>query len=105
MLFGYLFITQVGTVLKFGYTKANPKERISQYSGLNRPSRILLLEKIDDGIDFEINMKKIFTKYKDIAFIDRKLGTEWIRLHTGFDNNEIYTKMRSIAHKVCHENV
>ena len=104
MLFGYLFITQVGTVLKFGYTK-NPQIRISQYSGLNRPSRIILLEKVDDGIDFEINMKKVFTKYKDIAFIDRSLGTEWIRLNAGFDNNEMYVKMRSIAHKVCHENV
>lgn len=75
-MYVYLFTCQIETVLKFGMTnEPNPMKRISIYSGLNRPKKLICLARTEDD-GFEQKFKAVIDKHPHYER-DRDLGVEF----------------------------
>ena len=85
-MYCYLFVTQNDTVLKFGITKEHkPMKRVSIYSGLNKPSQVLIVARTNDE-DFETKFKGAIDGHMRFNR-DKTLGVEWIVIPNRPGNN------------------
>ena len=100
----YLFELQTKYHYKFGMTrKHDPLERINQYTGLNKPSRIIKVYTVEDGC-LEQNRFYEFLKQNNIAifsgkeffYYDRDIDT---LLESYFQNKETIILNPMHSHK------